>query len=65
MIFYILYIIISKSNSQIKFPFKKQELRISEFYSFYNYLTYNLIYIKLNVGNPKQEITFYLNLDIY
>ena len=63
MIFYILYVIISKSNSQIKFPFKKQELRISEFYSFYNYLTYNLIYIKLNVGNPKQEITVYLSLD--
>ena len=50
MIFYILHVIISKSNSQRKFPFKKQE-------------SYNLIYIKLNVGNPKQEITVYLSLD--
>ena len=48
---------------EIKFSFKKDYLEVSKVDSFYKFLTYNLIYIKLNIGNPKQEINVYLNMD--
>ena len=59
----LLFVMFSITFCQIKLSFKKEKLEISKTDSFYNYLANNLLYIKLNIGIPKQEIKVYLSMD--
>ena len=59
----LLFVTFSITFCQIKLSFKKEKLEISKTDSFYNYLANNLLYIKLNIGIPKQEIKVYLSMD--